>query len=149
MKYSNCLVENLLLFEVWLGLVNVTTEFLLQHLHLLLYVSEGRALRQMVLLTLSSHLLCVHHLDGGVVEHLLPSVVELPLAAVVEEPLLGQADGLLGRRMDPSGSLELDGSLLTLGLGPGHLVQGLVVRPGLLYTVAELLGQTLQVVGGV
>ena len=34
-------------------------------------------------------------------------------------------------------------------LSPGHLVHGLVVGPRLLYTVAETLGETLEVVRGV
>ena len=100
------------------------------------------------------------------VEHLLPSVVELPLAPVVQEPLLGQADGLLGRRVHARRALELHRGLLTLGLdtrkfnfgfylniftdlSPGHLVHGLVVGPRLLYTVAKTLGETLEVVRGV
>ena len=127
----------------------MSTKLLFQHLNLLFYVCECGGLGQMILFTLSSEFLRIHHLDCGMVQHLLPGVVELPLAAVVEEPLLRQTDRLLRRRVYTCRSLELHRRLLTLCLGAGHLVHGLVVRSRLLNTVPQPLGQTLEVVGGV
>ena len=73
--------------------------------------------------------LCLHDLDGGVIEHLLPGVVKLPVVGVGEEPLFGQGDGLLGSQVDSAGPLIMGGCRLTLLLATLGSLECLVERP--------------------